>query len=179
MGNTIYSRRNQSLDFDSRVVSTLPITDGFPVSLDEAKNYLRIVNNQDDSLINGMIIQATRMAETYLNRDINAKARELYYPYLDRDIKLYNTPIDTSVTIVVEIDGVATTGFQELGLDDPTIRLDSSPSEEVVIKYTTKGLGGEIKQGVLAAVALLYYGRDSEMNTNYMEYLAPYKKLYI
>lgn len=179
MGTTIYRKRDQSLDFDTMVAAVLPIAEGFPVSVTEAKNYLRISNTQDDATLANMIIQATNMAETYLNRDINAKQREIFYPYLNRDIQLYSTPIDTTVPIVVEIDGVATTGFQVLGFTDPIIRLDSLPGEDVVIKYTTLGMGVEVKQGILAAVALLYYGRTSEMSTNYRDFLASYKKLYI
>ena len=169
---------------DYRIVSVLG-TD--KITLAEAKNYIRITNTQDDTLIESMIGQAHNLAETYVSKDILAKSREVYIPYPCKEVFLPFAPIDTSVALVVTVEGsVLTAGdYTSFGYENPAIRLQEG-ARDVKIEYTTKGLGDEVKQGLLAAVAFLYKaaGRgDLEKMKNvmsdYKALLAPYRRLYI
>ena len=170
---------------DYRVVSVLSALE--PVALDEAKNYIRITNDQDDDLVTNMIVQARQMAEAYLSKDIVAKSREVYYPFVSQEVYLPFAPIDTSVDIEVTIDGTLQTSdaYTLFGYENPSLRIPSG-SRDVKIGYTTKGLGSEVKQGVLAATAFLYDAagrRDLATIQNIMMdwkvLLAPYRRLYI
>ncbi len=173
--NTI--RRNDE-DFDFRDISTAPLTE--VITLDEVKNYLGIPlsNTADDAVLTDTIVNARTIAEGFLNRDIIGRERELFYPYLNQDVKLLKAPIDTSVPIVVLLDGEVNTGFEVLGLNDPTIRLDGRTSENVTIRYTTLSLTAEkVKNGLLALTGHLYPRSDIKMP--WEMYLTPYKELFI
>ena len=173
---------------DIRIISTIGTTE--PITLAEAKNYLRINNTQDDDYITDLIINARKECERFLNSDILAKQRSIYFADLDDAINLPYAPIATVDTVVV--DGVTLSSpddFEVLGLDNPLVRITSGLSafsrggtrsinsaEKVQITYTTGGLPfPDIRQGVLANVAWKYYGRTAEMSTNYKNFLTPFK----
>ena len=160
---------------DLRVVRETSTTE--PVTLAEAKNYLRIVNSDDDALITSMITNARRQCERYLNSDIVPKERVVYYDYLSEDINLYYAPIASISSITVDgVAQVADEGYELLGLDNPLVSLQNRIAEKVEITYTTAGLPAEdVNIGVLACIAWLYYGRDAVMSTNYKAWLSPFK----
>lgn len=182
---------------DNRIVSVLTTTE--PITVDEAKRYLRVTHTRDDSLITSMISQGRQLAETYLSKDILSRQRELYLPFVDREFDLPYAPIDTTVAITVTIDGTLQTvneGYSTFGFENPSVRLGTTSYGrsgitrgafyDVMVTYTTRGFGDEVKQGVLAATAFLYKaaGRadaDSMANvaTDYKSILAPFRKLYI
>ncbi len=160
---------------DLQVVSVIGDTE--PVTLAEAKNYLRVTNTQDDTLITNMITQARVMAEIYLNSDIIAKQRRVYFEYLDDPINLYYAPI-TSVDEVTfnDVEQVEDEGYEVQGLTNPKISIQNVAADKVAITYTTAGRDEVgIKQGVLCAIAYLYHGRTDMVNTNYKSFLSPYK----
>ena len=174
--------------FDTRVISIVSNTE--PVTLQEAKNYIRIRHDKDNDLITSQISTARELAETYLSRDILPRQREVYMQVVDQPFKLLWAPIDTTVDITMTVDGVSFTDFKVNGFADPTIIVDSYGdyngeykyinTRNVKVQYTTAGLvDSNIKQGVLAAVAFLYYGRDAKMSTNYTAFLAPHKTLFV
>ena len=169
---------------DNRVVSVLTANE--PVTLAEVKLYLRINHDKDDTIIESMITQGRQMAEAYLSKDILSKSRETYIPYVTQEFTLPYSPINTSVDITIEVEGEETTDFTTFGHSNPSVRLGFKPAKDVKISYTTSGLGTEIKQGVLAAVAYCYKasGRanlEEQKNifTDYKSLLAPYVTLYI
>ena len=160
---------------DLRVVSVPNATE--PVSLAEAKNYLRITNTTDDTLITSMITQARIMAETYTNSDIVAKVRKMYLTSVDEPFNLYYGPIASIES--VSIDGEALVldeSYEILGLDNPLVSISNGYAQKIEVDYTTAGrtdIG--LKQGILCNIAWLYYGRDAKMSTNYKSFLSPYK----
>ena len=170
---------------DYRIISVLSANE--PITLAEAKNYIRITNTQDDTLITSMITQGRQMAEAYLSKDVLSKQREVYIPFADQEFYLPFSPIDQSVALEIEVDGVAITtdDYTTFGYENPSIRLNRG-SRDIKITYTTKGLGDEVKQGILAATAFLYKaaGRGNVMEfkniyTDYKTFLSPYRRLYI
>ena len=180
---------------DNRIVSVLGSSDTI-LTLDEAKLFVRVKNERDDDILESMIPQAIALAEAYLSKDILAKQREYYIPFVNKEIYLPWSPINTTIPIQVEVDGTILTldeGYSTFGYENPSIRIGTSvygersqASYDVKITYTTKGYGAELKQGVLAAVAYLYKasGRAdlmqmSNVMTDYKTILAPYRLLYI
>ena len=173
---------------DVRVVSV--INDTEPITLAEAKNYLRIENVKDDALITSQISAARELAENYLSRDILPRSREVFFNQVTEPFTLPYAPINTSVDITITSEGGAFTEFEVKGYNNPTIVMNYQVVEngdfyvvttrDVVVSYTTLGINDtNIKQGVLAAVAFLYYGRDAKMATNYTSFLSPHRKLFV
>ena len=173
---------------DVRVVSVTDSTE--PITLAEAKNYLRIENVKDDALITSQISAARELAENYLSRDILPRQRQVFFGRVTEPFTLPYAPINTAVDITITVDGVAYTEFQVKGFDNPTVVMNYQVVEngdfyvidtrDVLVSYTTLGINdANIKQGVLAAVAFLYYGRDAKMATNYTSFLSPHRKLFV
>ena len=172
-----------------RVVRTIGTTE--PVTLAEAKNYLRItVDTADDALITSQISAAREIAEQYLSRDLLSKEIEQTHIISnDGIIHLYRSPI-TSVDSVV-VDGTTETldeGYELRGANDNQVVFLTTaqafsddepvgPYRNVVVTYTTTGFTNEIvKQGVLAILQCLY---DQKMNYEWKKILAPYKILFV
>lgn len=170
---------------DNSVVSVTGTTE--PVTLAEAKNYLRINNTQDDDLITGLITNARTDAERYLNSDILAKQRRTHLTFYEDPINLYYAPIATVDSVTVE--GQTLTVDDEYtvdGLNNPLVCLMNTAAEDVQITYTTAGIttlaevpNDSIKWGVLALLAWKYYHRGAEekgIMTNWKSWLSPYKQ---
>ena len=173
---------------DVRVVSVIDSTE--PITLEEAKNYLRIGNNADDTLITSQISAARELAENYLSRDILPRSRQVFFNRVTEPFTLPYAPINTAVDITVTVDGDAYTEFEVKGFDNPTVVINYQIEEngdyyvidtrDVLVSYTTSGINdASIKQGILACIAYLYYGRDAKMATNYTSFLSPHRKLFI
>ena len=173
---------------DVRVVSVIDSTE--PVTLAEVKNYLRITNSEDDALITSQISAAREIAESYLSRDILPRSRQAFFNRVTEPFTLSWAPIDTSVDITITVEGEPWTEFEVKGFNNPTIVMNYQLEEngdfyvvttrDVLVSYTTLGINdANIKQGVLACVAFLYYGRDAKMATNYTNFLAPHRKLFV
>ena len=160
---------------DVRVVREISTTE--PVTLAEAKNYLRIQNDADDALITSVITNARRHAERFLNSDIVPKQREVYYTTVDEDINLYYAPITSVTSVAAEGETlVLDESYEVLGLANPVIRILSGGVDKITISYTTAGLDpSDVKMGVLCLIAWLYYGRTAKMGTNYKSWLSPFK----
>ena len=160
---------------DDTVVSVIGTTE--PVTLAEAKNYLRLNNTQDDDLITSLIENARLDAEKYLNSDIVSKQRTTYYNYLDTPVNLKYAPINSVDTVT--IDGETHTveeGYTVNGLDNPKVDVTGT---DIQITYTTTGItDGSIKIGILALIAWKYYQRGASekgINTNWKSFLSPYR----
>ena len=173
---------------DVRVVSVTDSTE--PITLAEAKNYLRIENVKDDALITSQISAARELAENYLSRDILPRQRQVFFNRVSEPFTLPYAPINTGVDITITVEDVAYTDFEVKGFNNPTIVMNYQIEEngdfyiidtrDVLVSYTTLGINdANIKQGVLAAVAFLYYGRDAKMATNYTSFLSPHRKLFV
>lgn len=128
-----------------------------PVTLTEAKNYIRVDTDADDLLITNMIEQARIYLENYICRDIVAKDRTFF---LDNAITVINipfAPVETISTVTVE---GSTASFTEVGLKKEMIELNELPAKRIKITYQTSGLvDGAIKQAILQMASTLYDNR--------------------
>lgn len=151
-----------------------------------AKTYLRVDTSADDTLIGQMITQARIIIENYISKDIVAKTRKLYLASVDERFVLPFSPIASIQSITVE--GTATTAYETYGLDDTIVELNSLPSKEVIVSYTTSGMSDSfLIQANLQMISNLYDNRAdfvvgsivSEIPTDVKSILSSYKAMFI
>lgn len=156
------------------------------LSVQEAKDYVRIDTSADDALISGMISQARIWCENYISRDIVSKNRTYYIDTTANG--LFDLPFGPITSVEeITIDGTATTAYEILGLDNETIELDQGSAERVKITYITAGLNDSLlKQAMLQLISTYYDNRAefvegsvSEIPTNVRVILSSYKTMFI
>ena len=121
--------------WELREIKIISETGSEPVSLSDAKNFLKVDYTDDDTLIGALIKQARLWCENYLSKDIVAKQRKYYVPKTNGTFDLPFAPVASIDE--VKIDGSATTDYEMLGLNEETIELGAGEAEQVVVKYTT------------------------------------------
>jgi len=156
-----------------------------PVSLADAKNYIKVDFTDDDTLITSMIIMARIWCENYLSRDIVSKTRKYY---MDKTNGLFDLPFSPVTTISsVKVNGEAAT-YDVLGLNNETIELHSGPAEKVEIEYITEAVDNDLIQGAILQLVSTYYDNRTdfvmgvgvnEIPTNVKAILASQKSLFI
>ncbi len=90
-----------------------------PVTLDEMKNYLRVLHSDDDAMITSMVIQATQSAELMMNRQIMPCTFELYFDAMQSEMVLPRPPF-ISLESFQTYDGEVWNDVSEYQLDDKT-----------------------------------------------------------
>ena len=163
---------------DHRIVQEIGTTE--PVTLQEVKAYIRGKNTEEDTVLITpiMITSARKQAEKFLNRDIVSKQRITYYSHLTDPVNLIGAPILSIDSIVVDGGSplVVNDDYELKGLDNPLLELTDTSAENVLVTYTTAGFAAEeVKMGVLALCANLYYGRTATVPTNWKSWLSPFK----
>ena len=145
------------------------ITD--PVSLADAKAYLRVDFTKDDALITNMISTAIKWGEAYTARQFS---NHQWIAYFDSDesgcIKLQRSPLTTLTSVETSSDGAysAYTDFilkQKSGYSD--IILNTSVTLDDTVAYTFKvtfesgyaDIPPMLKDAVLEHVSFLYENR--------------------
>lgn len=128
------------------------------LSIQDVKDYVRIDTSDDDNLISAMIIQARIWCENFISRDIVPKNRTYYLDSTSGTFDLPFSPVD-SIELIT-INGVTTTSYEILGLNNETLELDQGPADDVKITYITSGLNdGLIKQSMLQLISTYYDNR--------------------
>lgn len=138
-----------------------------PVTLTEAKLYLRVDSTTEDALISDLIVAARMDAEKYLKRSLISQTWQLAYnEYLEREVALQMPPIVSITSVVVTArDGTTQT------IDPSTCYLNAAKNKLIFdnsvtgflieITYNT-GYGAAtaipqpIKYGILSHIAALY-----------------------
>ena len=82
---------------------TPPLDEDIPVSLIEAKSFLRILDDEDDELISSMLSVSTTHTADILNRQLGVATYELYADHYVT--KLPKNPINSIDKIEVLVDG--------------------------------------------------------------------------
>lgn len=70
-----------------------------PISLEDAKVFLRILDNLDDTTIASMIKSSREYAENYTNRQFETATYELFTDRFTQDLKLPKNPIKTLTSV--------------------------------------------------------------------------------
>lgn len=105
------------------MLKQISYTTGLLVSLDEAKNFLKVGYTTDDTLISTILKTSEFIAENIIHKSIQAKSFEQYIDGYDYDndlhlkkIKLYNAPIVGTPTVTIyelyNSEGTAYTAFR-------------------------------------------------------------------
>ena len=74
-----------------------------PITLEQAKDFMRILESDEDAIITAMIVSAREFAENYTNRQIMSATYELYNSHYIQDMVMPKNPIQ-SVTKVEYMD---------------------------------------------------------------------------
>ena len=164
-----------------------------PVTLTEAKLYLRVDNTNEDTLITDLITAARMVAESWLRRSLITQTWQLAFDLgIPSSIWLPMGPVISLVSvIVVNQDGTTTIP------DSSTYWLNAAQNAlvmntiltgfKVQITYTA-GYGADentlprpIKQGILAHIASMYDSRgesgDSILPEQTVGLYAPYREV--
>ena len=145
------------------------------ISTSEFKDYARISNSADDTLIGIIIKQARIWCENYISRDIVAKNRTYY---LDETNGIFDIPFGPIASISsVTIDGTTVTDYTMEGLDNETIDLDG-PAEKVKVTYVTSGLDDELLQQAIKQFAVTLYDNRHDYVEGKSGDMVPSEKLF-
>ena len=161
------------------IIKTPPVSE--PVSLAEAKNYLRITDSDDDALINSLVTAIRQKAETWTRRSLITQTWTLWLDSVPGSVTL-SIPLSPlqSVTHIKSydstntvstfdsskylVDGASTPG--RIGLNDGQTWPNGLRRMNVLeIEFVT-GFGDEssvpetIKQGILQWVKLLFANKS-------------------
>jgi uncharacterized phiE125 gp8 family phage protein len=144
-----------------------------PVSLAEAKLYLRVDSTSEDSLISDLIVAARMSAEIYLKSSLISQSWKLIYnDYLDAEVSLLMPPVvDVSSVVIINRDGtsqaVPPANYYLNAVGNKLLFDNYVSGFSIEITYNT-GYGSAaqvpqpIKYGLLAHIAAMY---DERVNT--------------
>ena len=150
------------------------ITGFEPISLADAKNYLRVDYTEDDNLITSLISIARECAERYCNRSFIAKQIEYYDPDWISPVTLPYPNHDEILSVKV---GDVETTYQVSGLNRKIIKVSSDVEDSALyVKYTTTGNPSEAeKNAIMRIVSEMYENRSTELTATAKAMLAQFK----
>lgn len=155
-------------------MSTSPLPGEVPVSLNEARSWLRLGASIDDAVVAQLVRAATNICEAFIGQWLVARAGEEILPLRARAVPL-------SVRPVIAVDGVtlllADGGERELGVDDYRAMIardgtalvtvhDRGDAAHVRIAYRAgmaegaNGIPEAIRQGIVRMTQHLHDMRD-------------------
>lgn len=147
-----------------------------PISLEQAKEHLRVVYDDEDAYISGLIVAAREMAEGKLNRTIKQRVRES--AFCGWSNMVLRKPPFVSVESISYIQNDGT----EIYLEDYTVRTRSEPArivlpygfsapsfqsgeESIVVRYVAGYPEGEVPQSIiqwmLLVIGTMYENRET------------------
>jgi uncharacterized phiE125 gp8 family phage protein len=151
----------------SRLLTRVAAPASEPVSLTEAKLYLRVDNTTEDTLINDLIVAARMTAEGWLKRSLITQSWKLAYDdYICEEVDLPMGPVNSITSVVVfSRDGSSQTlsnSIYYLNASKDVLIFDTvNFGFRIEITYET-GFGSAssvpkaIKQGMLEHIAVMY-----------------------
>jgi len=157
-----------------------------PVSLVDAKSFMKVNDTADDTLITDLIVVARQMAEKYLRRALISQTLIAYYSFLDEKTYVPNPPhisidtvkrirLDESTTLTLNSDFFVQGNEQKYLLIPTTFNLTAGHSpqdrligQELEVTYTA-GYGTSatdvpksIRNAIKMIVNTLFDGRHVE-----------------
>ena len=129
-----------------------------PVSVAEARAYLRITTTAEDSIISGLITSARMRLEKYANLSFGAKTIQCYFNELYDWKELPYQP-NSTITSIKDNDADDLV-YEERGVPYKSIKVSSSNG--VIVIYEVEGLVNEaIKEAIKKEVATAYDYRQN------------------
>lgn len=145
-----------------------------PISLDEAKNYLKIDFDTEDDLIAEMITSAREQAELFCNRSFVPKTIEFSTTDFE-DAVLLPFPNHKEITSV-SIDGESV-DYTKTGLTQFAVTVTET-GLELIVSYEASGeITGSEKSALKKVIGDMYRNRDESgpLSENAIGYLLPFK----
>lgn len=132
-----------------------------PVSVSEAKAYLRLIGSDEDSLILELITSARQRLEKFTGLSFGNKTIKCYTRASDRWFELPYQPL-VSITSVLDDDGTALT-YETRGLQYKQILTSSDNGINVIytVGWGSTGLPKGLKQAILKQVSTDYENREN------------------
>lgn len=155
----------------NRLLSRVTAPASEPVSLEEAKHYLRVTMEDDDTLITDLIVSARMSAENWLRRSLMTQAWKLGYDdCLPECVSLPMGPVTaiTSVTVINQDQSTQLVGAALYKLNSAKNRLlhtSTVQGFQVEIVYqagyggTVSSVPAPIRQAMLCHIASMYDNR--------------------
>ncbi len=136
---------------------------GEPVTKEQAKSWMRITNNDEDTDIENLIIAARSIIENYLNKSIIKRTVTAVLTNRCGNIELPFQPFEELVSIT-DADGNAITSYTLSGDKYKRLLLPEWDNIKVVYKA---GIGIDnvpqvIKNAIMAQVAFMYVNRGDD-----------------
>lgn len=152
------------------VLATAPINK--PVTLDEAKAFLRVLTTDEDALIESLIAVATDKAEQITNRQLAVATYELYDDRVPSVLKLPKPPLVSVTSVQALRDGsYVDVDYKIDDKADPSVLyIDDTTSDDEVNAFKVVYQSGYsncpevIKQWILVQVSTMYEQRESFQN---------------
>ena len=159
-----------------------------PISLSDAKAFLRVNGSSDDSLITRLIIAAREAAESYLQRSLITQSWQLAYDdYAPSRILLPRGPIQSITSVkMIALDGsqttIANTAYR-LNAGKEVLQLDSPLVSHIIEVVYVTGYGNAaavpsaLRQGIYSHIAEMYDKRVESLplNRNTQALYQPYR----
>lgn len=160
-----------------------------PITLTEAKLYLRVDNTLEDTLISDLIVSARMSAEYFLKSSLITQAWKIAFDdYLSPEEYLPMGPVIGIASVIIQnrngsmqtIDSslyYLNAAKNRLLMDSPLFALSIGNGSRIEVTYNT-GYGDAsavpkpIKQGMLAHIAVMYDNRGASMARDHGEALA-------
>lgn len=149
---------------------TAPISE--PVTLAEAKLYLRVDGSAEDALVSDLIVAARMDAEQWMCRSLVTQSWKLSISGdQDTQVKLPMGPVQAVLQVVTRASNgtTRTIAAEQYGLQGDMLRLHMLAAEETLEISYSAGYGHAglvprpIKLGLLAHIAALYDNRGAGM----------------
>lgn len=163
-----------------------------PVTLSEAKSYLRLDSSAEDSLVNLLITAARKSAEEYLRRSLITQSWKLAYDdFIAGDIALPRAPVQSITSVaLVDINGGSTAvspATYSLNAAKTQMVLDGILSAHRIDIVYVAGYGvasdvpAPLRQGILAHLAEMFDRRSAAAGfpASVQALYAPYRELSI
>ncbi len=150
-----------------RVITPPAVT---PVSLDTAKEHLRVDGTDEDNLITLQLKAATMRAENITGRALITQQLEERFRCAAGEVELTRWPVQSVQSVTV--NGVAVDGSAYSAELGDNAMLSGLPKGDVIVSYTA-GFGDDgsavpepIQQWILATVGTFYENRETEIADN-------------
>jgi uncharacterized phiE125 gp8 family phage protein len=169
----MYNHHNNSCG-THRLLTRITAPASEPVTLAQAKTYLRIDGTTEDTIITDMIVASRMTAENWLRRSLINQVWKLGYDdMLPESVYLPMGPVNsiTSVTIInrdASTQAVNSTGYY-LNTAKTALMFDSAPGGfHIEIVYNAgysadaSGVPMPIRQGMLSHIASMYDSRGEQ-----------------
>lgn len=141
-----------------------------PLSLAEAKLYLRVDGSAEDSLVTDMIVAVREAAETYLNRSLVTQSWQVAYAdYAPAHVPLPKGPVQAITHVKTRNragdEATVNSSLYALAVAEDAVEFESVVMGYAVIITYTAGYGdaedipASVRQGMLIHLAALYEDR--------------------